>query len=154
VRDELKLAIGEPTAEEIKIAVGSALPGGERLEIVVRGRDVGNGLPREMPVKDVQVRLWIVRSLKTIIEALKDLIESTPPELVGDIYKNGIYFCGGGSLLRGLESLVEKEIGVPVRVVEEPLTCIVRGTGVVCERFHDYESLLNHFGTLQISGIN
>jgi rod shape-determining protein MreB and related proteins len=153
VRDELKLAIGEPTAEEIKCAVGSALPIGERLEIVVRGRDVSNGLPREVPVKDVQVRFWIVRSLKLIIEDLKDLIESAPPELVGDIYKNGMYFCGGGSLLRGIDQLVQKEVGVTVRVVEEPMTCVVRGTGMVCERFDDYQPLLNNFGTLQVADI-
>jgi len=150
VREEMKLAIGEPTAEEIKLAVGSAVPGGERLEIVVRGRDIGSGLPREVAVKDVQVRLWIGRSLKAIVEALKDLIESAPPELVGDIYKNGIYFCGGGSLLRGIDQLVEKEIGVPVHIVEEPMTCVVRGTGMVCERFDDFGSLLNNFGTLHV----
>ncbi|MEK7513025.1 MAG: rod shape-determining protein [Patescibacteria group bacterium] len=150
VREELKLAVGEPTADEIKVGVGSALAGGERLEIVVRGRDISSGLPREVPVKDAQVRLWLARPLKLIIEALKDLIENAPPELVGDIYKNGMYFCGGGSLLRGIDQLAQKEIGVAVKVVEEPLTCVVRGTGMVCEKFEEYEPLLNHFGTLQL----
>ena len=118
---------------------------GERLEIVVRGRDLSSGLPREVPVRDVQVRTWLIRPLKVIIEALKDLIESTPPELVGDVYKNGVHCCGGGSLLRGVDAIIEKEIGVAVGIVEEPLTCVVRGTGMVCEHFEQYESLLNNF---------
>ena len=148
-RDELKLHIGEPTAEEIKLAVGTAAPvAGERLEIVIRGRDLSSGLPREVPVRDVQVRAWLVRPLKVILEALKDLIESTPPELVGDVYKNGVHCCGGGSLLRGIDAIIEKEIGVAVGVLEEPLTCVVRGTGMVCEQFDQYESLLNNFSVM------
>jgi len=150
VREELRLHIGEPTAEEIKMAVGSAIPTGEKLEIVIRGRDVGNGLPREIAIRDTQVRMWLVRPLKLIIEALKDLIESAPPELVGDIYKNGMYFCGGGSLLRGIEQIAEKEIGVHVQIVEDPLTCVARGTGLVCERFEDHRHLLNNFARLKL----
>ncbi|MDI6820673.1 MAG: rod shape-determining protein [Patescibacteria group bacterium] len=150
VREEMKLNIGEPTAEEIKIGVGSAVPTGERLEIIVRGRDVSTGLPREAVIKDTQVRFWLVRSLKMIIETLKDLIESAPAELVGDIYKNGMYFCGGGSLLRGFDQLVQKEIGVPVKVVEEPLNCVARGTGLVCERIDSYGHVLNNFSNLNL----
>lgn len=148
-REELKLNIGEPTAEEIKIAVGSAIPLNERLEVIVRGRDVTSGLPREVAIKDSQARLWLTRPLKQVMEALKDLIEITPPELVGDIYKNGIYFCGGGSLLRGIDKMAEKEVGVNVRVVAEPLTCVVRGTGMIVENLDAYKNLLNNFsGTL------
>lgn len=145
VRDELKLNIGEPTAEEIKISAGTAMPLGERLEVVARGRDVSSGLPREVVIRDTQVRLWIARPIKLIVEALKDLIETAPPELVGDIYKNGIHLCGGGSLLRGIDQLLQKEIGVPVRVVEEPLTCVARGTGIVTEDIKGHSHLLNHF---------
>jgi len=133
VREELKLDIGEPTAEETKIAIGSAVPVGERLDIAVRGRDVQSGMPREVSIRDTQVRFWLARPLKLIVEAVKDLVESAPPELVGDIYKNGMYFCGGGSLFRGIDQLIAKEIGVPVRIIEDPLTCVVRGTGVVSE---------------------
>jgi rod shape-determining protein MreB len=150
VREELRLHIGEPTAEEIKIAVGSAMPTGEKLEIVVRGRDVGNGLPREISVRDTQVRMWLVRPLKLIIEALKDLIESAPPELVGDIYKNGMYFCGGGSMLRAIGQVAEREIGVKVAIVEDPLTCVARGTGLVCERLDEHKHLLNNFSRLRL----
>lgn len=145
VREELKLVIGEPTAEEIKLAVGSAIATGERLEVAVRGRDVTTGLPREVAVKDNQVRGWLMKSLKLIVEALKDLIESAPPELVGDVHRNGMYLCGGGSLLRGVGQLIEKEIGVPVQIVEDPLTCVARGTGIACEAIRSYRHLLNNF---------
>lgn len=149
VRDELKLNIGEPTAEDIKITVGSAIPLGERLEIVVRGRDVSSGLPREMLIKDNQARLWIQRPLKLIVEALKDLIEIAPPELVGDVYKNGVYLCGGGGMLRGIDQMIQKDIGVKVRVVEEPLTCVARGTGVIAENLNNFRHLLNNFGKVR-----
>ena len=95
------------------------------------------------------MRLWITRPIKLIVEAVKDLIESAPPELVGDIYKNGIYLCGGGSLLRGIDQLLQKEIGVGVRVVEEPLTCVARGTGIITEDIDGYSHLLNHFSRLK-----
>ncbi len=151
MRDELKMVVGEPTAEEIKAAVGSAVATGERLEVVVRGRDVTTGLPRELTVKDSQVRFWLLRPLKLIVESLKDLIESAPPEMAGDIYRNGIYLCGGGSLLRGIEQMIQKEIGVSVQVVEEPLTCVARGTGLICEHFDRYRHLLNNFTRFKVS---
>ncbi len=150
VREEFKLVIGEPTAEEIKIAVGSAVSVGERFEIIVRGRDVSTGLPRELTIRDTQVRYWLIKPLKLIIEALKDLIENAPAEMVGDIYKNGVYLCGGGSLLRGIEQMIEKEIGVTVRVIEEPITCVARGTGMVCERFNAYKHLLDNFAAFKV----
>jgi rod shape-determining protein MreB len=144
VRDEFKLIIGEPTAEEIKIQVGSVLPWSEKLEIVVRGRDLQSGLPRELTLKDSQVRFWLQRPAKNIVDAAKDLLESAPPELVGDIYKNGIYLCGGGSLIRGLDQLFEKEIGVGVQTVEDPLTCVARGAGIFCDRFEELNHLLHN----------
>ena len=150
VRDEMKLHIGEPTAEEIKIGVGSAIPQEERLEIVVRGRDVATGLPRELMVKDVQVRAWLVRSLKLILESVRDLVEETPPELVGDVHKNGIYICGGGSLLRGIDELLEREIGVEVKVVEDPLHCVARGAGMIADDMKTYQPILNTFSSLGI----
>ncbi|MEX0689959.1 MAG: rod shape-determining protein [Candidatus Paceibacterota bacterium] len=146
VKNTLKMNIGEPTAEEIKISVGSALPrSSESLEVTVRGRDMATGLPREVIVKDTQVRGWLADPLKTISNTLKDLIDITPPELVGDIYKNGLYMCGGGSLLRGVDELLEKEIGVTVNIVDEPLTCVARGSGVITENIEDYKHLLNNF---------
>jgi rod shape-determining protein MreB len=149
VREELKLNIGEPTAEEIKITIGSAGATGEKSEIVIRGRDAGSGLPRELPLKDTQVRMWLNRPLKTIVESLKDLIEITPPELVGDIYRNGIFLCGGGSLLKGIDQLFQKEIGVKVKVIEEPITCVVRGAGFVAENLKQHHHLFNNFSRLK-----
>ncbi len=145
VKEEFKLVIGEPTAEEIKVSIGSVIPLEQKLEVVVRGRDVVSGLPREILLKDHHVRSWFQPSLKRIIEGIKELIESTPPELVGDIYKNGIFICGGGSLLRGIDHLLQKELGVLVRIVEDPLNCVVRGAGLITEKFEEYKSLLESF---------
>ncbi|MDP3975090.1 MAG: rod shape-determining protein [Candidatus Jorgensenbacteria bacterium] len=145
MREEFKLAVGEPTAEEIKLAVGTVTPTGERLEVVVRGRDVSTGLPREVAVKDSHVRLWLLRPMRGIVDALKDMIETAPPELAGDIHKNGMYLCGGGGLLRGIADLLEKEIGVRVALVEDPLTCVVRGVGVVAEDIRKHAHLVNNF---------
>jgi rod shape-determining protein MreB len=142
VKDELKLNIGKPTAKEIKLAVGSAIPRKEKLEVTVRGRDVLSGLPKEVDIKDTMVRSKLSQPLKEIVSTLKDLIEITPPELVGDIYHNGIYVCGGGSMLRGIEDLLKKEIGVDVHVINEPLTCVARGSGVIAEEFDKYSHLL------------
>ncbi len=142
VRDEFKIAIGEPTAEEVKIAVGSVLPVEERLEIAVRGRDLTTGLPREILVKDPHVRAAIGKSFKVIVDAIREVIESAPPELAGDILKRGIYLCGGGSLLRGVAEYISKDLMVMATVVDDPLTCVVRGTGVAIEHFAKYRPVL------------
>ncbi len=141
VREEFKLMIGEPTAEELKKAIGSAIPLEERMELAIRGRDMGTGLPREVVVKNTQIRAAIGRSLRQIIDVIKETIEKTPPELVGDIYKRGIYLCGGGSLLRGIDELIEKEVTVPVTIIDDPLTAVVRGTGVIAEDIDAYAQL-------------
>lgn len=133
VREEFKLMIGEPTAETLKKTIGSAIPTDERMELAVRGRDMGTGLPREIIVKNTQIRAAIGRSLRQIVECIKETIEKAPPELVGDIYDRGIYLCGGGSLLRGIDQLIAKEVTVPVTIIDDPLTAVVRGTGVIAE---------------------
>lgn len=143
IRDEFKLAIGEPTAEEIKIAIGSAIPLDEKRELAIRGRDMSTGLPREVVVKGYQIRTALSRSLRVIIESLKDVIETAPPELVGDILKQKINLCGGGSLLRGIDQLIAKELSVETQVAEDPLTCVMRGIGKVVERFPEYTHLLD-----------
>ena len=144
MRDEFKLAIGEPSAEELKIAIGSAIPADDKLELTVRGRDMATGLPREVVVKDTQVRAALAKSLKSITESVREVIESAPPELVGDILKNGIHLCGGGSLLRGIDKLIERELMVRARVVEDPLTCVVRGTGIIADNFEKYYPIINN----------
>jgi len=138
IRDEFKLVIGEPTAEELKMAIGSAIPLDERLDLPIRGRDIASGLPREITVKSSQVRAAIARSLRSILEAIKETIEIAPPELVGDILKSGIYVCGGGSLLRGLDQLIEREVAVKAVLIDDPLTCVVRGTGIAIENIPEH----------------
>jgi rod shape-determining protein MreB len=143
VRDEFRLIIGEPTAEELKINVGSAIPLDEKLEMAVRGRDLATGLPKEVLVKDTQIRAAILRSLKTIVEAVKEVIETAPPELTGDILRRGIFMCGGGSLLRGVDHLIAKELSVHTTIVDDPLTCVARGTGIAVENFREYVPILS-----------
>lgn len=144
VRDEFKLVIGEPTANELKTVIGSALPIDQRSELAVRGRDAITGLPKEILMKEPQIRLATARSLKLITDSIKEVVEATPPELVGDILKNGIYLCGGGSLLRGIDKLIEKELMVGASVVDDPLTCVVRGTGVIADNFDKYYPIINN----------
>lgn len=132
-RDEFKLILGEKTAEEIKIAVGSACEQEESLRATMRGRDLINGLPKEIIVSDEQIREAIGRSVKTLVNAIKTTVEQTPPELVADIMEKGIVLSGGGSLLRGLDKTVAKETQMPVRVADDPLTAVVRGCGIVLE---------------------
>ncbi len=152
VRDEFKLAIGEPTAEFAKIIAGSAVPRGEKIEVSLRGRDLATGLPREVLMKDTQVRAALAKSIKSIIETIREVIELAPPELVGDMLKQGIYLCGGGALLRGIEDLVERETSVATEVVDDPLTCVARGLGQLVDHFDSHRQLIeNPFKPLNIN---
>jgi rod shape-determining protein MreB len=144
VRDEFHLAIGEPTAEFAKIAVGSAIPLDERMEVPIRGRDYTSGLPREVGMKNNHVRMAISKSLRQIIDSVHEVIELTPPELAGDVLRGGIVMCGGGALLRGLDELLEKETGVTVTVADDPLTCVVRGLGQMVDDFDGHRELLDN----------
>lgn len=144
IRDEFKMLIGDPTAEELKTMIGSALSTDQKAEIFIRGRDMATGLPREVCVKESHVRAAISRSLKSITEAMREVIETTPPELVGDILKRGIHLCGGGSLLKGMDKMIQKDLSVVTVVVDDPLTCVVRGTGVIAENFEKYSSIINN----------
>lgn len=141
-RDEFGLLIGERTAEEAKIAVGSAVPLQEKMEIAVRGRDILTGLPKEIILDDEQVRSAISRSVKTIAEAVRTTVEETPPELIADIMNRGIMMAGGGSLLLGLEELLKEETRMPVRTIEDSLTAVVRGTGIILENLDDWRGIL------------
>lgn len=152
IKNDQKLHIGEPTAEELKINIGSAVPMGEKLEMQVRGRDVATGLPREILIKGNHVRSAIQKSLKILAEASKALLEESPPELVGDVYERGIYLSGGGGLLKGLDKYISKEILVNTTLVDDPLTCSVRGLGIIIEDLPKYETILsNQSRPLQIN---
>ena len=144
IKEDYQLLIGEPTAEDLKINIGSAFPIDERLEMQVRGRDITTGLPKEITIKDAHVRAVLQKSLASITDAIKTLIEESPPELVGDILKRGIYLSGGGSLLRGLDKFIEKEITVSTNIVDDPLTCVVRGLGMIIEDLDKYETILEN----------
>jgi len=131
IREEFNVLIGEQLAEKIKINIGSVIPQKEMLEMVVRGRDLISGLPKEIRVTDGQVREAISRSIHRIIDNIKLILETTPPELVSDICESGIVLTGGGSLLRGLDKEIATATRIPVRVADDPLTCVVRGTGIL-----------------------
>lgn len=140
-QEEFKLLLGERTAEEIKFAVGSAYPLPDRLEAPMRGRDLVTGLPREITVTDEQVRRAMVKSLASLAQAARDVIEETPPELVADIMARGMILAGGGALLRGLDELLAQETMMPVHIGEDPLTMVVRGTGIALEEMRKLEEV-------------
>lgn len=132
-REKLNLVLGDRTAEEIKIEIGSALPLKQTLKIPMRGRDLITGLPKEIIVNDEQIREAMKKSIQDIVDSIKTTIEETPPELVADIMTKGIVLTGGGALLRGLDKLIHHSTQTKVHIADDPLTCVVRGTGVVLE---------------------
>lgn len=133
VRSEFKLGIGERTAEDVKIAIGAVMPLSEKLSRSVRGRDYATGLPREVILTDAHVREAVAPSLDALMDTMKEVIEATPAELLSDVLERGVTVFGGGALLRGLPHVLEKMLGVPVRVAPDPLTAVVRGAGMVTE---------------------
>jgi rod shape-determining protein MreB len=132
-RDEFSLVLGEMVAEDIKKKIGSAVTLREQLEMPMRGRDILSGLPKESRVNDAQVREALSRSVGKILDAVKATLETTPPELVADIYQKGIYLTGGSALLKGLDVLISESIEIPVHIADDPQTCAVRGMGVLLD---------------------
>ncbi len=132
-RDEFNLLLGEKTAEEIKISIGSAYLLKEKMETKMRGRDLVTGLPKEVTINDEQTRRALSRSVKVLVDNIKATIEETPPELVADIMSKGIILVGGGALLRGLDKLISEQAKMPVKVADDPLTAVARGAGIVLE---------------------
>lgn len=132
-RDVFNMLLGERVAEEVKIAAGSAMTLPERIEVPLRGRDLLSGLPHEIMVNDGQIREALSRSIKSILDHVKSILEITPPELVADIYRRGIVITGGGALLRGIDRAITEGTGLPVRIADEPLTAVARGAGLLLE---------------------
>jgi rod shape-determining protein MreB len=132
-REVFNLYVGESHAEHIKIKVGSAIDLSESIEFPMRGRDVMTGLPKEIMINDGHVREALDRSVTTIIDHIKMTLETTPPELTADIHERGIMLSGGGSLLRGLDEIISRATNISVRLVDDPLTSVVRGTGILLE---------------------
>ncbi len=131
IREEFNILIGEQLAESIKVGIGSAVPLDEPKEMEVRGRDLLTGLPKALMINDKQIREAISRTVSKIIENIKTILETTPPELVSDIYERGLYLSGGGALLRGLDQAISQAAKIPVKIVDDPLTCVARGTGLL-----------------------
>jgi len=132
-REKFNLVLGERTAEDIKIKIGSACEMKEKLETPMRGRNLVTGLPKEIIVNDEQIREAIKKSLNAIMESIRVTMEETPPELLADIMDKGIVLAGGGALLRGLDKKISEETETQVHIADDPLTAVVRGTGIVLE---------------------
>lgn len=137
------LVIGERTAEEIKITIGSAYPIDDDAEMEVRGLHLLSGLPRTVKAKSAEIRESMAEPLAVIVDAVKRTLERTPPELAADIIDRGIMLAGGGALLKGLDTLISHETGIVVHVAADPLSCVVLGTGRVLENFKQLERVFS-----------
>jgi rod shape-determining protein MreB len=142
IRSEFKILIGEKTAEEVKMAIGSVVPSSPPLEATIRGRDLVTGLPREVVLTDSDIREAIGQSIDTLIESVKEVLETTPPEVLSDVMQRGIYLVGGGALIIGLDRLLNEYLKIPVYVAPDPLTAIARGTGIILEDLERFSEVL------------
>jgi rod shape-determining protein MreB and related proteins len=149
MKDEFKLLIGERTAENVKIAIGSVLED-EPMEAEVRGRDLVTGLPRQVIVTDSDIREAIMPSVLSLVDGIKEVLETTPPELLSDIIHRGLVLSGGGALLRGLDTLIQSTLKIPIYIAEDPLTAVARGTGVILDEFDDYIEVLVNTDDTQV----
>ena len=143
MRKNYNLLIGEPTAEQIKITIGSAYPIAEEREMEVKGRDLVSGIPKTVRVHSGEVREAIQEPIQQIVDAVRRALEITPPELASDIVDRGIVMTGGGALIRGLDEMLSRETGLPIHVDEDPLTCVVRGVGKILDDEDKYWSVLS-----------
>lgn len=141
MKDEFKLLIGDRTAENVKIAIGSVIPG-EPIEAEVRGRDLVTGLPRQVIVTDSDIREAIMPSVLSLVDGIKEVLETTPPELLSDIMHRGLVLSGGGALLRGFDVLLKNVLKIPIYIAEDPLTAVARGTGVILDDFESFKEVL------------
>ncbi len=132
-REVFNLFVGESHAEQIKIKIGSAEACSETMEFPMRGRDVISGLPKEIMITDAHIREALERSVNAIVDLVKMTLELTPPELTADIHERGLLLTGGGSLLRGLDRVIAQAAEIPVRIADDPLTAVVRGTGILLD---------------------
>lgn len=141
-RNKFNLLLGEKTAEQIKIRIGSAFPEKEPRETTMRGRDLISGLPKEVKINSHEVQEATSRTTRLFIDNIKSTIEATPPELVADIFERGLMLTGGGASLKGLDKAIQSETRIPVHIIDDPLTAVVRGCGLILE---DIESVKDLF---------
>ena len=144
IKRNYNLSIGERTAEQIKIAIGTAVSTGDNHRVEIRGRDLVGGLPRTIEVSEDEVREALLEPLKQIVEVVRQALEQTPPELAGDIMDRGITLAGGGSLLRNLDQLLREQTGLPVVLAEDPLTAVVIGSGKILDQFDQLRDVTLH----------
>ena len=144
IKKKYNLLIGERTAENIKVGIGSAYKTGDNEPVMdIKGRNLLNGLPENITVTSEEIREAISEPLSHVIDAIKTTLEKTPPELAADIIESGIMLAGGGALLRGLDQLIHEETGMPVKIAERPLDCVADGTGKVLENIDKLEDVLS-----------
>jgi rod shape-determining protein MreB len=141
LRDEFKLLIGEQTAEQVKMTIGSAIET-DYAELEVRGRDLISGLPRALVVTDGDIREALSYPISLLVSGIREVLETAPPEMVADILSSGIVLTGGGALLKGLPILLQQELKLPVYIAEDPLSAVVRGTGIMLEEFEQYKNVM------------
>ncbi len=142
MRRNYNLLIGDRTAEEIKCTIGSAMPLDEELTMIAKGRDLIAGVPKAIEINSEEIREALAEPVSAVVDALKTSLEKTPPELAADIRDRGIIMTGGGALLKGLDRRLREETNLPINIAEDPLTCVVRGTGKVLDDFAQYEKVL------------
>jgi rod shape-determining protein MreB and related proteins len=142
IRNEFKILIGEKTAEDVKIQIGIVVPDSQPHEAAIRGRDLVTGLPREVVVTDSDIREAVGQSIDNLVDSVKEVLETTPPEILADVMHRGIYLVGGGALIRGLDKLIEDLVKIPVHISDDPLTAVARGTGVILEDLEKYQDVL------------
>jgi len=142
VKRTYNMLIGEQTAEQIKMRIGCAARLDKPLEMEIKGRDLVAGIPKNLKLTSEEIREAISEPISQIVEALKNALEQTPPELAADIVDRGIVMTGGGALLKGLDVLLKKETNLPINVVDDPLLCVVLGAGKVLDNIHQYERVL------------
>ena len=142
VKKEYSVALGDSTAEEVKIALGSAWPLPDEMYAEIRGRDLVSGLPKTITVSSVEMREALEEPLSSIIDAVKFTLDQTPPELAADIMDEGIMLAGGGALLRGIDQRLANETGMPIRIAPDPLYAVARGSGQSLEEFEVLRGVL------------
>lgn len=151
IKKEYNLAIGERSAENIKVNIGCVCDGDTETQMDIRGRDLVSGLPKTVNITAKEIQEALNEPIYTMVDAIKYTLEKTPPELASDIMETGIYLTGGGALLRGLDSLITSETGMPVRIAEEPLNCVALGTGLVLEQIDTLKNVLISSQRLRMS---
>lgn len=144
IRDEFKILVGEKTAEDLKLQIGNVLVSNKKdtVEVPIKGRDLVSGLPREVIITDTDVREAIAVSIDSLIETVKRVLETTPPEILSDVMARGVYLTGGGAHIKGLAEVLEEQLKIPVYVADDPLTAVARGTGMILEDVEAYRDVL------------